>query len=309
MWQAKSFDALRDAGLRRISDDTPTMNGKPIDLVLVTPELSGGKVTVRAGVTKTEHKSVTVEVTDNRPPREEPTMTGICPFAVKKLIPPGANDPRIKPRLAILHVDAGNADSLYDYFRNRSGGVESHFHVKKSGTIEQYRDIYYEADANYLANPFAVSIETQGFGEGEWTPEQIASIFSLLLWLHEEAGIPLVKASKWDGAGVGYHIQFGTPGKWTNVSKSCPGPDRVKQFNRVIVPQLAKLDDPEPVKGYTERGNDELRDAIANLRAAAGWYEKAAAKFPARTKVRGAALGARALVKTATVILNRAPAK
>ena len=92
----------------------------------------------------------------------------VCPFAVKRLIAPGSSDPRIEPRVAILHVDAGNASSLYDYFKNRSGGIESHFHIRKDGVIEQYRDTAFQADANLHANDFAVSIETQGFGEGEW---------------------------------------------------------------------------------------------------------------------------------------------
>lgn len=160
----------------------------------------------------------------------------ICPFAVKKLIPPGYNDPRIIPRLAILHVDAGNAYDLFSYFNGPSDGIESHFHGAKDGTIFQYRDTNWQADANYKANPFAISIETQGFGPGEWTPQQIQSIKKLLLWIHKTHDVPLRKADRWNGSGIGYHIQFGSPGYWTNVAKSCPGPQRIKQFNDILVP-------------------------------------------------------------------------
>lgn len=166
---------------------------------------------------------------------------GFAPFAIDRNIPPGANDPSITPRVAILHVDAGNASSLYQYFGAASGGIESHFYVKRNGLIEQYRSIYREADANYRANPFAVSIETQGYADGTWTAAQIDGINRILAWLHTEAGIPLVKCPKWDGAGVGYHIQFGSPGMWTDRAKSCPGPNRIKQFNDVIVPGLVAL--------------------------------------------------------------------
>lgn len=163
----------------------------------------------------------------------------LCPFAEHLLIPPGANDPRIIPRVAVLHVDAGDAASLYTYFRDRSGGVESHFHVRRDGVIEQYRDTDYQADANHLANDFAVSIETQGYGVGEWTPEQLASIKRLLRWLNEAHPlIALQKCPTWNGSGVGYHVQFGSPGAWTPVAKSCPGADRIRQFNTVIVPWL-----------------------------------------------------------------------
>ena len=121
----------------------------------------------------------------------------VCPFAVKRLIAPGSSDPRIEPRVAILHVDAGNASSLYDYFKNRSGGIESHFHIRKDGVVEQYRDTNFQADANLHANDFAVSIETQGFGEGEWTPAQLASIKRLLLWVTTRCSALRAPGPRW----------------------------------------------------------------------------------------------------------------
>lgn len=186
--------------------------------------------------------------------------------ATQKLIPPGSNDPRIKPRVAILHVDARNADSLHAYFRDRSGGVESHFHVKLDGTVEQYRDTGWQADANHLANDFAVSIETQGYGDGAWTKAQLESIKGLLSWLHKEHGIPLAKCPTWDGAGVGYHVQFGAPGPWTPAIKSCPGPRRIRQFHEVLVPWMDALSNPTPE--YT-RG-EAVDSALKNLRDAKG---------------------------------------
>lgn len=159
----------------------------------------------------------------------------LCPFATHKLIPPGANDPKIRATTAILHVDAGGAASLFDYFRLRSGGIESHFHIKWTGEIEQYRDTAYEADANYKANPFAISIETQGFGNGWWNLRQLRSIKRLLLWLNATHDIPLVVAGGPTGPGVGYHTMFES---WSPVPKSCPGPNRIKQFNEELVPWM-----------------------------------------------------------------------
>jgi hypothetical protein len=164
----------------------------------------------------------------------------IYPKAVKRLIPPGSNDPRIKPRVAILHVDAGNNRDLHDYFAYRSGGIESHFQIALDGTVFQYRDTEWEADANHKANPFAVSIETQGLAEGEWTPAQLVAIRDLLRWLRKVHKIPLRKCPKWDGKGVGYHIQFGAPGAWTPSAKSCPGPQRIQQFDHVLMPMFGR---------------------------------------------------------------------
>ena len=181
--------------------------------------------------------------------------------AVRKLIPPGSNDPRIKPRVAILHVAVSNSDSLYDYFAHRSGGIESHFYIRDDGTVEQYRDTDWEADANYRANPFAVSIETEGMGEGRWTKAQVESIKALLSWLHAEHGIPLEVCKTPFGSGVGYHTLFGAPSEWTPVSKSCPGPGRIKQFYAELVPWMNTLS-----VEYTRGGN--LDHAEADIRRA-----------------------------------------
>ena len=173
----------------------------------------------------------------------------LYPAAFKQLIPPGVNDPRIVPRIAILHVDAGNAENLHDFFNGPSAGIESNFHVSKRldpsrpghSIVYQYRDTDWQADANLNANDFAVSIETQGFGAGEWTPEQLASIKALLIWLHETHDIPLRRCKAWDGSGVGYHVMFGAPGPWTPRAKTCPGPDRIRQFNEVLVPWMNEM--------------------------------------------------------------------
>ena len=163
----------------------------------------------------------------------------LYPKAVLRLIPPGANDPRIRPRLAILHTDAGNATSLYNYFNGPSNGIESHFHIRKTGVVEQYRDTAYQADANFKANDYAISIETQGFGTEAWTPEQMAAIKDLLLWIfatHPEVLRQVTQTAT--GSGVGYHIMFGAPGPWTPNARSCPGPLRIKQFREDITPWL-----------------------------------------------------------------------
>jgi hypothetical protein len=199
----------------------------------------------------------------------------LCPFADKRwLIPPPASDPRIRPRLAILHSDGGNVYNLGPYFDGRSGGIESHFHIAKDGTLFQYRDTSWEADANYLANPFAISIETQGTGYEPWTPEQINTIVRLLLWLNTKHDIPLRLARQWDGAGIGWHIQFGSPGKWTNQAKICPGPLRIKQVTDAVIPRLkgdeydmAELDDLRKI----------IREEVGNARIVVDTKGKGAA--------------------------------
>ena len=198
----------------------------------------------------------------------------LIPFAEKKLIKPDQNDPRIRARIGILHVDAGNSSDLYGLFlaNQRAGGskIEAHGHIRKDGHLFQYRDTAYEADANYRANPFALAFESQGYAAGKWTAEQLATIKRLMLWARDVHGIPLRKVTSWDDpvGGWGYHVLFGAPGPWTPVNKSCPGADRIKQFNEILVPwmktQSSKANPKEPIvsQNNVTRAHDHLTRSI-----------------------------------------------
>lgn len=208
----------------------------------------------------------------------------VYPSGNYRPIAAGSNDPPITVIGAILHVDAGNSKSLYGYFKDKSGGIESHFHVPKEGRVEQYRDTGREADANLKANSFIkngkrygyVSIETQGYGSGEWNAHQLAEIKALLLWLSKTHKFPLRKCPAHTQPGVGYHVMFGAPGPWTPVAKSCPGPDRVKQFNSILVPWFATATSPsKPTtpKPPVQEDDMAITDADAQKIARFVWAE------------------------------------
>lgn len=175
------------------------------------------------------------------------TGRGWMPDAIHKPIPAGSNDPVIVPALAILHVAVTFIDSLFDFFLRRSGGIESHFYVRKDGKIEQYRSVLREADANLGANSYrvgtvtfgAVSIETAGLGPGKWNAAQLESIKLILLWLNKEHGINLKQVFRpqpsREQGGVSFHTKFKS---WSPVAKSCPGPERIKQYNEILVPWM-----------------------------------------------------------------------
>lgn len=160
---------------------------------------------------------------------------GWYPGAIHRPIKPGVNDPQIVPTQCIFHTDASNATSLFNWFSGPSGGIESHGHIRKDGSVEQYRGIFWEADANFKANPRAVSWETQGFGTESWTKEQLATMKDLLLWQKKVAKLKLVVPKSWDSPGVGYHIMFD---EWHPEAKSCPGPLRIEQYKNIIVPWM-----------------------------------------------------------------------
>lgn len=177
---------------------------------------------------------------------------GWYPDAVHKKLPVGSNDPSIVPALAILHVAVTDILSLFPFFNGPSGGIESHFYIRLDGTIEQYRSVLREADANLGANSYfvggtrlgAVSIETAGFGGGKWNLAQLESIKELLLWLNKEHGIKLQPVAQPNPpkelGGVSYHTRFSS---WSPVAKSCPGPKRIEQYKTIIRPWMKSIRD------------------------------------------------------------------
>ena len=186
---------------------------------------------------------------------------GFYPRAVVKNIPPGVNDPGIIPCGVVLHVRDGLGDSLHDYFDGPSGGIESHGYIRLTGVSEQYRSIFSEADAQLDGNSFIVdgkrfgfvSLETEGRAAGEWTAEQVAEIQRWILWVRDQAKaagypFPLEECPAWNKPGVGYHTMWGSPSHWTPSVKTCPGPDRIKQFHDVLVPWMAGLGRPHPFR-------------------------------------------------------------
>lgn len=198
------------------------------------------------------------------------------------LLPESSTQPRIRPRLVILHSAAGHG-SLYRFFL-RSSSLESHFWISTSGVVEQYVDTEVRADANYLANNIAVSIETESSVRATepWPPAQFEAIIAVVVWLCRTHGIPGIRATAWDGTGIGWHIMWGAPGKWTPVSKSCPGPARIRQMPAVIAEVNRRLGgaaptptpSPTPVPDPEELVMDQearlafkaLNDKIDNLR-------------------------------------------
>jgi hypothetical protein len=186
--------------------------------------------------------------------------------AIQKPIPPGDNDPQINAVGMVYHVRDGEGDSLHDYFDGPSGGVESHFYIRYDGTVEQYRDTRFEADANLDGNSFIyrdrlcglLSVETEGYAGGVWTDEQIASLKALTRWVHDRHDVPYQVCPVWDAPGFGYHVMWGAPSHWTPEVKSCPGPRRIEQFHQIIIPWLeAGAPDEEDDMALTDKVNDD----------------------------------------------------
>jgi hypothetical protein len=182
------------------------------------------------------------------------------PKAIKRLIYP-ENDtaPFLatkdrKPTTFIYHSAVGFM-SLFDYFNRKNIVLESHCWIGLDGQVEQYLDNARRADANYKANPFAMSWETADNGHPdsfEWTPSQTLAIAESMVWGNKLYGIPLALPKTWDSPGMGYHTMWGAPSNWTPVAKSCPGKVRKAQFPIILraANELKRLEENPPMAGF-----------------------------------------------------------
>jgi hypothetical protein len=199
-------------------------------------------------------------------------------------------DKFIIPAGDVFHVAVSEASSLLKSYQQRSDGIESTGYILRDGTIQQYRPLNVECDAQLAGNSWLHdgkwyglnSWETQGMGEGEWTDAQLASIKRIIAWKHANYGTPLVVNPGPTSPGFGYHRLFNA---WNPNGHSCPGPDRVKQFNNIIVPwmrQGGNEDDMTPeqaaelaaakakidhVSGQVKSANSKLDKILAALAA------------------------------------------
>jgi hypothetical protein len=176
-------------------------------------------------------------------------------------LPDSGREPAISMRTVIHHSIVGSAEGAFQYFAG-STAIESTFIVKKNGYFWQCMSLGEQADANFRANAFAGSIETEDTGNPDtdpWTPAQL----NTLVWLSLEMRRlrPLIarrKCRTWDDAGLGYHTLF--PGQWTNVpGKTCPGTVRKRQWADRVLPRY--------LTGAIEEDDDMTPEQARQLRA------------------------------------------
>lgn len=174
-----------------------------------------------------------------------------------------------------LHVAVSEASSIHSVF-NRLGAASSHFYVRKNGTVEQYIDTAYQAEADLEGNDATISIETQGGvhdpDNEPWTNEQIEALAQIYAWAVKTHGIPLQVAStsKTDNTsrGLSWH-RLGIDGNFPalpdpgagrlqrgggmhyskSFGKLCPGRGKIRQVNGIYnraVQILTPAPTPEP---------------------------------------------------------------
>jgi hypothetical protein len=157
-------------------------------------------------------------------------------------LPDHGHEPAITMRTVIHHSIVGSAEGAWQYFASGTS-IESTFIVKKSGYFWQIMSLGEQADANFRANAFAGSIETEDNGDPDhdpWTPAQLDTLVWLSLEMRRlRPAIARRKCRTWDDAGLGYHTLF--PNQWTNVpGKTCPGRIRIGQWESTVLPRYLR---------------------------------------------------------------------
>lgn len=212
----------------------------------------------------------------------------LCPFARQRLIPESHTQGRITPRVVIFHQAVSSAASLYGYWTSPGVELESHFYVYKDGSLDQYVDTEVRADANVEANGFAISVETwdNGGDDGEWTPEQLATLTRLAGWACETHGIPAEVPDGPYGSGIGWHNLF--PTQWAGGPRRCPGSKRAAQVRNHIIPRVAAGN----TEGDDVGWNDKLKHPETGTEAsAADWLMYANSKAEAALRAVEGLLG------------------
>lgn len=171
-----------------------------------------------------------------------------------------ATQPEIKPTQLIFHSAVSKGLSLFDFFEQDKVVVESHMYVQDDGDTEQYIDTNTQADANYKANPRAISVETWDNGDPDtvpWTPKQLRRLADIAAWAHIEHDIPIVRAPSATSPGMGGHTDYPS---WSNVKgKTCPGRARVGQIPLILKMAQAIVDG--RLKSPLTQGDDLVLDA------------------------------------------------
>ena len=133
------------------------------------------------------------------------------------------------------------------------------------------------ADANFHANPWAVSIETSDNAPGRpedivaWSPKQLAALIRLGNWLADEWRVPRRQCPAWDASGFGWHAMWGAPSHWTNVAgKVCPGRRRINQLRTVVFPAIFEGTEGDFFMALTDSQQQEILAAARQVNQAVG---------------------------------------
>jgi len=189
-----------------------------------------------------------------------------------------------------LHVAVSEASSLWSFF-NAPGRASSHFYVRRDGTVEQYRDTAYRAEADLDGNDATISVETQGGLKNAdtepWTAAQVETLACIYAWAVTTHRVPehLATDAKVGPSshGLSWH-RLGIDGNFPTLpsplagrtqrgggmhystarGKRCPGDAKIRQIPDIYARALAMLHPEEDDMPLSQNDLEGVREAAAN---------------------------------------------
>lgn len=182
--------------------------------------------------------------------------------------------PLIVPTQEIFHSACDDWEVEGHLSWQLNGPLESHAYTARNG--DRYKIVPYNrrAQANYGANrrpdgTGALSMESGSDinAEEPWTDLQLESMIE---WGRERCSdFPTIAKRRCrnpNDPGIGFHTMWGAPSAWTPVAKTCPGGERKKQFEQVLLPGIIKdgpvVIDLKPKDWFDMATVDELREIV-----------------------------------------------
>ncbi|EST20555.1 peptidoglycan recognition protein family protein [Streptomyces roseochromogenus] len=195
----------------------------------------------------------------------------LCPFASVRLLARPKPPAPLQPTQIIVHTANATLPAVDVRFRRPGARGQSHIGVSATGKITQWLDTSVPADSAYRANlrsdgTGAVSITTEGHVSEPWTDAQLDALIRLHWWLMRTHPAIAHRACRTPAdPGLAHHTLLGSPGPWTPIPKSCPGPRRIAQWQdsllpRVLAPYGISVSDMRP---RHERAEEVVRDLLS----------------------------------------------
>ncbi|MFF3552928.1 peptidoglycan-binding protein [Streptomyces tsukubensis] len=150
---------------------------------------------------------------------------------------------QISVRGVVIHIMAGTLVGTDSWFRNPRSRASSHFGTGKGGKLFQWVSTADRAWAQGAGNRDWLSIENEGKGGDQLTPQQIDRCAEILAWAHRTYGVPLAVATSPSGRGLGYHAMGG---KAWGSHPVCPGTRIVAQLPVIVQRARVLVDGGKP---------------------------------------------------------------
>lgn len=159
-------------------------------------------------------------------------------FASDHNIPPGPNDPRIMPRIIVVHTMAGFIEGAERRFKET--GLEAHLGFALDGRVWQWRDTDWQADAQGAGNDYCISFEFEDAGNCilPFSTQQKTNFYRACRELMPRYGIPARLVQLTSERGFGYHRQFP---EWNPNKHACPCDTRQDQLIHELIPGLRSM--------------------------------------------------------------------